>query len=422
MRAAVLSEFWESQPTGPRDQGPLGQGLMWIFCIVYLSAVDSTCEEEPNCKYDFFGYFDNIHLTLPQFMWGQYVLQIPASLLLLKGMVILDGRRLAGCGNYSDEDCKMAVAKLILNTSLAKDIRKIKNNILTFRLREPVITTDTSRHYHTNLTVKIDCTDPRHPVMLEAILGPEKGVDSSHKKLSGRDALILVSAYAGLINHPQIHSQANFATNLDHEDPFVRMMSCCTVLFNSYGNASTWLWSWGLPVNTDGGFQKPVFDHANRLGVGLERGGSPCPHSPCLDGLKKYSSYVRFVLAIRIEFMKLARSKKHKKFMKGVVPDALFQSTVMHSLDHANFEAIFDPLMVDPSKTNEYSSMARALQVARAGFTERLPGLSLMVPTLLKDAPKGSFYQELYHAAKRVQEQCDLDENFADEIECCVVR
>ena len=403
---------------------------MWIFYRSYLSAVDSTCEEEPNYEYEWFNYFDNIYLPFDAFMWGQFFLQIPASLLLLKGMVMLHGRDLVGCGDYSDEDCRMTVAKLCLTTSLAKDIQKIEKNsqdqdILTFYFREPVITTDTSRHYHTHLTVKINCTDTRHPVMLEATLGPQKspkGVDSSDENLSGRDALILVSAHAGLINHPQIHSQANFATNLDHEDDFVRRMSIITVLFNSYGNASTWLGSWGLPVNTDGGFQKPVFDHANRLGVGRDRGGFPCPHSPALKGLKEYSPYVKFVLAIRIKFMKLAKSKKHEDFMKGMEPDALFQTTVMHSLDHANFEAIFDPLMVDPSKTNKYSSMAVALQVARAGFTERLPGLSLMVPTLLKDAPKDSFYQELYHAAKRVQTECGLTEDFADEIECCVVR
>ena len=196
--------------------------------------------------------------------------------------------------------------------------------------------------------------------------------DDSEIMLSATDALVLVVSYAGLILHPQIHSQANFAVDLDHSNKFLKKKSVVTALFNSYGNTNTWLFPWGLPVN-DGSFQQQIFDHANRLGIGPEPGNTPCPHSPHLQALSQHSEMV------------------------------------MHSLDHAQFANLIDPRMIDSSKT-QFASMAVGAQISRAGFTERLPGL--LFPTLLKDV-KHPLYQQLYAAAKELDEK--LNQRFADE-------
>ena len=157
--------------------------------------------------------------------------------------------------------------------------------------------------------------------------------------LSATDALVLVVSYAGLILHPQIHSQGNFAVDLDHSDKFLKKKVVVTALFNSYGNTNTWLFPWGLPVN-DGSFQQQIFDHANRLGVGPEPGNTLCPHSPHLQALSQHSPYVHWVVSCRASFMNIMRKREHRELLRNINVDAMFQEMVMHLLDHAQFAKI----------------------------------------------------------------------------------
>ena len=407
-----------SQTHGPPTEYSFtfhGDGALEVSQGLF-AAFEAFCvqDQSVNREYEWFHYFDSIRVNFLDFLWGQYFVQPSASMLLLKGMAFLKATCLledAGWMDpHSDEDKRRAIGEFITSSSLAMKVVGVDKQCAHFCFPQPIVVTDDAKiHTYRDLRATVDNRSHR---LITATLVLN---DDSEIMLSATDALVLVVSYAGLILHPQIHSQANFAVDLDHSDKFLKKKSVVTALFNSYGNTNTWLFPWGLPVN-DGSFQKQIFDHANRLGVGPEPGNTPCPHSPHLQALSQHSPYVRWVLSCRASFMQIMRKPEHRKLLRNIDVDAMFQEMVMHSLDHAQFANLIDPRMIDRYKT-QFPSMAVGAQISRAGFTERLPGL--LFPTLLKDV-KHPLYRQLYAAAKELDEK--LNQHFADEIECCVVR
>ena len=147
-----------------------------------------------------------------------------------------------------------------------------------------------------------------------------------------------------------------------------------------------------------------VFDHGVQQGIGY--------HAQVRE-LAPDSEIVDLTVKLRNTF--LNRFAQVRKKFPGVDGEALFVSTVIHSLDHQCLVwNIPDPLWLEMASVREdFVPMAELGRFVLVGFTPALP--LLLVRTRYSQASH-PFFRAVYN--KAVQ----FNKRFADKMDTCIVR
>ena len=131
--------------------------------------------------------------------------------------------------------------------------------------------------------------------------------------------------------------------------------------------------------------------------------------------LVKHSKLVRFIAKLRPVFFKLWT--EHKASLPAVYSaEASFLGTIMHSLDHSQVEAIYDPwLAASLPVSARFQSMKSVMALIRCSFTSDLPLVQRIISVHYKDSPV-RFHQEVYNSAR------SIDPVFADIMQTAIVK
>lgn len=352
----------------------------------------------------YLGSFDHQFISRSSWMFAQVFLAPNAFGLMIKGLTRLRARQMLWAWKLINPvvDHHKLVFTFIMNTSCAMYVESLDhaNSSARFKFTNLPI-------FSRNLDGFTIAKDFEVELNLQTKMMEVARLDS--KTLTGPDAFVLLVLHFGTIGHVLNHSYGNWGLDVDHPDPYLRLMAIVSVCFNSYGNVDNWLTAFGTGGSAGG-------EHSNfqQLLRNNDARGVQCHRK--VKELKKLSTFVHFLLEIRCKFYMEFNRYKDTDF-KNISAEGLFQSTVMHSLDHAQAVKIWsDPLFATPT-SKEYEGMAWTSQVARAGFAEELP--CLVFPTKFKNSPH-PFFQAVYKKARALDARLETD--LADSMETCMVR
>ena len=125
--------------------------------------------------------------------------------------------------------------------------------------------------------------------------------------------------------------------------------------------------------------------------------------------LTRYSALTKFLVRLRPHFHRAFA--KHKGVFPNADAESLFVGTIIHSLDHSNYEHIVDPFLLD-EEDNFLGETAKITQVVRVSFVPDIP-----VPFVhrYKDSCH-PFYSSVYEKAR------EIDQRLADEMDTCIIK
>lgn len=218
------------------------------------------------------------------------------------------------------------------------------------------------------------------------------------------DGLALVYIALTGMNHPLIHSFANWGINPEIKDDFLKTMALCTIKYNEYGvnqfrtttNSFRWL---GIHSYTTMDILKLATHHGNYT--------VPKHSSQSWTALKEKSDFVDFILKVRVVFFN--RFKKYKNDFSQMDPEGMFLGTVMHSVDHLQFDYLLE---ISDFKGTEVFKADRELATVILSCYTSAP-LFRLINCKFKDSPH-PFFQEVY------KEAMVFNKRMADGMECCI--
>lgn len=145
-----------------------------------------------------------------------------------------------------------------------------------------------------------------------------------------------------------------------------------------------------------------VFNHAINA-------NAPVHHN--IRDLVSHSRLVGFVVKVRAIFF--AEFARHKADFPGIDCEALFISTVLHSLDHYCAEKnVTDPLYMNTSN-KRFGKMAEINRIVSAAFVTDVDGIYFGKRFYQCSHP---FYLRVYAKAAKI------DKELADNMDCCIIR
>ena len=133
------------------------------------------------------------------------------------------------------------------------------------------------------------------------------------------------------------------------------------------------------------------------------------PEHSRVVSLTRFSTLTNFLVRLRPHFHRAFA--KHKHLFPNADVEALFVGTIIHSLDHFNYEQITDPILLDENDT-VLGETARILQVVRASF---VPDIPVPFTHRYKDS-KHPFYASVYEKAR------ELNRSLSDEMDTCIIK
>lgn len=258
------------------------------------------------------------------------------------------------------------------------------------------------------------------------------------KELTAQETYMFMSLRIFTSGHAQIHALANWAVNPQNfANPFLRRMSIITVVYNYYGlnvfnRVVLFLQSFCKPFNhihkdipakseSEGHSHQKAQGHIHLFNMGMKSGVKH--HSRSVQELMPYSSFVTFIVKVRKIFHE--EFKRYENDFPGIDVEALFNGTVMHSLDHTQAGDITkDPLWFRSNNNRDlkpeaeqdnshYEWMEEFCRFARCGFVDDLPGL--LFNYRFKDAPH-PFFKKVYNFAYKINPY------LADSMDCCIIK
>ena len=349
---------------------------------------------------------DHIYLSFRDFLWGMTLLAPNAGLLQLGGMAWLIWRQSMqrlGLIRAKPHDPRRTAANLVLESFRAMHYASQRvvdgNRIATFLWHEmPTLDANAKFKVHDWFRVEIDLDEKllRCATLDDCELTPQETV---------------VVLYFNTISadHVKIHSLGNWACNVEQSsDKFLRWMSVVSIMYNYFGATIfrflTMGWHRIGLLNHDYRDIPKVFEHGVKQGIPAHAG---------VVVLAPDSKLIDFTVKLRNVFLNKF-AKVHDQF-PGIDGEALFASTIIHSLDHQH--AVWnmpDPLWLEIDTVRDnYKAMAEICRFVRVGFVPSLP--LLLFASRYRDAPH-PFYREIYKKAVK------LDRTFADEMDACIVR
>ena len=349
---------------------------------------------------------DHVYLSFRDYMWGMLMLAPNAILLQITGVSWLVRRQVMqrwGLLQPLPHDPRRTAAKLIIESFRAMHYASQRlvdgKRVATFLWHElPLLGARAELRVHSMFRCEVDL-DER--AMLRATL--------DERELTPSEAVVVLYFITISSDHVKIHALGNWACNDEQTlDPFLRRMSIVSVCYNYFGSTvfrfiAKFYNVAGLLTHDFRDLQE-VFDIAVQQGVGAHAG---------VVELAADSEVVSFTIRLRNFF--LNRFAEMRDQFPAVDGEALFASTVVHSIDHQL--AIWnlpDPLWLEvEAVADEFKPMAEMGRLVRVGFVPALP--CLLFKSRYRHSPH-PFYHEIYRKAAK------LNRRFADEMDACIVR
>ena len=294
------------------------------------------------------------------------------------------------------EVAEKILCQMILNSSLATwmmKIQKDENQITTARFCIPGVT-----HIHRDKSV----TSGDLNFVLDVTNYLVKSARYNHENISLNDAISLAFiSWAGQ-THPVMHSFANWAVNPFSSNRFIRHMSLITITYNFFGIEA-------FPVIVDFLRTLGICRYLN-LDIGkvvTHQGPHTVPPHLNILSLKKYSRYLNFFAKTRKFF--LQEFSKYKEDFAGIDGEALFISTIGHSVEHALMARLVN--LTNFKGTVEFEADQEMAGVILSGFTDK-PVLNIYDASYHK-APH-PFFRAVYKFGSLV------DKKLADMMDCAI--
>lgn len=353
---------------------------------------------------------DHIYISFFDFLWGYTFIRPCTAFLIVKGIFTFLVRDFIDKNAWKFErpDPAKVVGDLLLQGSMSINYQALSadGTIAAFYIPHfPYVDHDGDVVIADLFAIDIDL---RTKTMVHAKLDDEV--------ITATQAMILCSWYTVGPQHVKLHSLANWAVNTDASlksvNPFFRRNSVVTIMYNYFGFSG---FSSGMI---------PLFVCLGLLGTkwGKYEGGKAnqdCFRAGIINGISHHSQilelmphsrFISFVVKARKIF--LAEFYKHKSLFPGTHGEALFVGTVLHSIDHLQFEMNLDPIWLD-RQDEKYGMVASLTVMVSAGFTSDLSGL------YFHKRFKGSshpFYESVYRKCAKI------DKLYADNMDTCIIK
>ncbi|CAJ1407493.1 unnamed protein product [Effrenium voratum] len=388
----------KNEVTRPRTYKRLGSAVSQLS----LGSLDSNIAGQLD--------MDHVHLSFEPFLWGRVFIGLGAWVSMIFGGKDTPGvlryglmqllRRLGLCCKVQDP--AKTCAELLLETTLAIYVQSVTADptidaIAKFVIPDvPHFAEKGAKLVHKDLVATVHLSCRR---LMSASFG---GLT-----LSADEAMVLLNMACAYLVHPMIHAFGNWATDPDSGNPVVRRNSIATVLYNYYGVNAFGHWCDLMCLlgfgNVDAQRFKTMLESVLKQHV---------PPHPQVKALMPHSKLVSFTVHIRRKFLQLFEHYQHD--FPGIDGEALFLATVVHPLDHFNLitlQHVMDMVCMNP----EYDEDLLVVRSAIMMTSEKL-----WVTYLAYDfgfaASEHSLFREIYQKAASINKQ------FADQLECCVMR
>jgi hypothetical protein len=349
---------------------------------------------------------DHVFLSFTDYLWFQMFVANPLCMQVMVVFTYFATRRFLYTTLLDFDlptDFEHKTANIILDTSAGllglKNVSEIDGkSTAEFEWKDfKTIDNIGNTEVHERLYVKIDLESKS---TLVATLG--------EVTLTARELLTVFLFYVTFAVHPLNHAYSNWGLDVESSNPFIRRMSITTVGYNRLGYDSfTKLLNLFRMI---GILRLDIADETKEyISEALKRGVS-CHQNIHQIAKPEFSRLGYFVTKIRSGFMKTFA--KYQSDFPGIDGEALFQGTILHSLDHISFEEGLDPLWLDVNHPT-FGAMAEVVLVSNVGFTSDVVGVHFQHK--FKDAPH-PFYREIYEMMKKV------DPELADKIDTCIIK
>merc|ERR1719499_1373248 len=368
-------------------------------------------KDQHRTKKKFLHDMDHIHIPFWPYLWLCLFVTPNAVSLMFFGNLYWRARQIMIDWNLitpKKKDQAEVLANLTLKTSQVRNFQRIETidgrTVGIFLLKEfDMLNGDNKCERVEYLEWHIDLDDV---IVIDNKFKLKK--DKEERKLQIGDLLCLLYYQNVSSNHVQGHTFANWGTDNESPNPFIRRMSNITIIYNYFGRTVfvglTHFLHWI-------GFSK--YGHTD-FGKTVQSGlDTPIVNHGNIRQLAKYSVWVHFITQLRSRFLEEFEAACHSGDFGMVDGEALFVGTVIHSLDHLELEKCVDEATWFTCNTKEFEPMQWCCRVVRAGFVDDIPAISFSFS--FKDAPEG-FYSKVYRHARQI------DRFYADNIYCCIIK
>lgn len=354
---------------------------------------------------------DHIHIPLWSYMWLCVFVMPNATALMFFGNLywrvrqILIDRKL-----LTPKACDKAevAANLTLHTSQVRNFKEIiedeDRRVAVFRLNNFDMLNGKNKCERVEYVEWHIDLDTKAVVFNKFKLKREK----KERELQMGDLLCLLYYQNVSSNHVQGHTFANWGTDNESPDPFIRRMSNITIIYNYFGRTVFVGLTHFLHFI---GFTK--FGHTDFAGTVQSGLDQPIVNHANIRDLAPHSDWVAFVTQLRSRFLEEFEVACKQGDFGRVDGEALFVGTVVHSLDHLMLERCVDETTWFTCDTPEFEPMQWCSRIVRAGFVDDIPAISFDFS--FKDAPEG-FYRKVYRSARKI------NRFYADNIYCCIIK
>ncbi|CAE7764497.1 unnamed protein product [Symbiodinium sp. CCMP2456] len=386
---------------------------------------------------------NHVHLTLWQYLWAAHCIALPAFALVVCGWCQMQLARLLSFCGLLPEASEAKVRRMLLGLSRkgfllranrALLLRAFCNGLWKLQPRiyhlvlENLCTgvasiDDTEGHNvatfaYSPFPMYVDCDDcddcdskvrfevkKRMVVKLDLETKDFLTAELDGETLALMDAAVLLTHCESNVNHGKMHAYANWGIDpADSTSPYLQKMSVVTACYNHYGFTNFPRMASNLVHKDAGPAVEAVLVESLNTGVAEHR---------LVAKLAEHSRLLKFMIQLRVPFRQ-AFNHCRADFPANYSCEAHYLGTVVHSLDHWAFCQHVDPWLfsaLTPSK--HLQTLHRTVLLARCCAVDDIPTLGL--EKYFRDGST-EFHRMVYQAAK------DLDVNFADQIQTCIVR
>jgi len=226
-----------------------------------------------------------------------------------------------------------------------------------------------------------------------------------NKHLEFGDATALLFLAGAVQSHPVIHSYANWGINPSSSNEFLRKMACWTIYYNNLGMAWT---PWFLGKLKRLRILKYTSNEVTS--ICLHQGPHTVPpHGHNLRLIANEVEFVDFIFKVRKFF--LEEFLKYRDDFPGIDSEAMFISTVLHSVDHCQAPRLIG--INDFRGSNDFQPTRELSTVILNCFTDEYP--FTLFDCRFTHAPH-PFYKSVYKFA------ASLNTELADSLECGIAK
>ena len=202
-----------------------------------------------------------------------------------------------------------------------------------------------------------------------------------------------------------------WGVNPDHRNAYLQRLGVITTVYNDMGRR-------GFPGSVNSLHRLGILSHMRQEGAEALFSRVSNPHSKHDDirQLVPHSKFVDFIVRVRAFFV--TKFQEHKDDFPGVHVEALFLGSVFHSVDHFALLRAADTsdLICEEGYRGRCTAVAEMAAFTVACVSGKLSLAHLLIGDLLCKDSQHPLFRQTYQFAVKINQQ------LADEMECCIMR